>query len=78
MTKTYSTSDINRNWKIKVFGIINGAKVNTLVGVSGLLRILGGSIEKLQKMVGRAFKACAMKVACKLYGTPVVITFYAH
>ena len=43
---TYTTPEINRFFKIKVFGFIDGVKVNTLVGVSGLLRILGDE-EKL-------------------------------
>lgn len=31
----YTTKEINRNFKIKVNGIVNGKKVNVLVGVSG-------------------------------------------
>lgn len=74
--KTYTTCEINKNFRIKVSGIINGVKVNTLVGVSGLLQILGGSIEKLQKFVARAFNSLADKCACKIYGGAKV-TFYA-
>ena len=33
----YTTKEINRNFKIKVNGIVNGKKVNVLVGVSGLI-----------------------------------------
>lgn len=32
----YTTSEINRNYKIKVAGMVNGKKVNMLVGVAGL------------------------------------------
>ena len=38
----YTTKEINRNFKIKVNGIVNGKKVNVLVGVSGLIKIVGG------------------------------------
>lgn len=76
-TTNYSTREINKNFKIKVQGMVNGIKKNTLVGVSGLLAILGGSIEKLQKMVNRAFNAGLDKVVCKIYGGAKVI-FYAH
>lgn len=40
MQLNYSTSMINANFKIKVFGVVNGKKINTLVGVSGLIRLL--------------------------------------
>ena len=46
LTKSYgeiqlNTATINRNFRIKVNGYVNGVKVNKLVGVSGLLAILG-------------------------------------
>ena len=31
------------NFRIKIFGILNGIKVNTLVGVSGLINLFGES-----------------------------------
>lgn len=37
----YTTKEINRNFKVKVNGIVNGKKVNVLVGVSGLIKIVG-------------------------------------
>lgn len=37
----YTTKEINRNYKIKVNGIVDGKKVNVAVGVSGLIRIVG-------------------------------------
>lgn len=41
-TLAYSTSEINRNYRIKVYGLDeNGNKVNKLVGVSGLLKLVG-------------------------------------
>lgn len=86
MNKTYFTSSyglvvlttaaINRNFRIKVNGIVNGKYVSKLVGVRGLLSILGGSWDKLVKLVLRAFNCLADKCACKLYGG-AKITFYA-
>lgn len=74
-TKTiYTTSEINRFFKIKVFGFVNGVKINTLVGVSGLLRILGDE-EKLQKFVARAFASGKNRTDCKVYGG-ARISFY--
>ena len=73
---TLNTATINRNFRIKVYGIVNGVKVNKLVGVSGLLAILGGSWDKLVKFVLRAFNSLADKCACKIYGGATV-TFYA-
>lgn len=71
-----NVTNINRNFRIKVYGMVNGVKVNKLVGVSGLLEILGGNIEKLVKMVLRALNAAADKCRCKLYGGAAV-TFYS-
>ena len=71
-----TTATINRNFRIKVSGLVNGQRVNKLVGVSGLLAILGGSWDKLVKFVLRAFNSLADKCACKIYGGATV-TFYA-
>lgn len=38
---TYSSRDINRNFRIKAAGLHQGRKINTLVGVSGLIRLVG-------------------------------------
>ena len=80
-TKSYgeiqlTTATINRNFRIKVNGIVNGFYVNTLVGVSGLLAILGGDWDKLVKMALRAFNNLTDKCSCKIYGGATV-TFYA-
>jgi hypothetical protein len=66
MELNYSTSEINRNFKIKVFGRINGRKVNTLVGVSGLLRILDGATDLVNRLLDRAFSSKGDKCVCKL------------
>lgn len=76
-TKNYTKTEINRDWLIKVNGIVNGVKVNVLVGVRGLLAILGGSWERLQKLVRRAYASLTDKCECKVYNGPRV-TFYAH
>lgn len=73
---TLNTAIINRNFRIKVNGYVNGQKINKLVGVSGLLEILGGSLDKLVKFVLRAFNNLTDKCACKIYGGAKV-TFYA-
>ena len=62
----YSTSEINRNFKIKVFGHINGHKINTLVGVSGLLNLLDGAVDLMNRLLDRAFASKGDKCVCKL------------
>ena len=37
----YTTKEINRTFKIKVNGLFNGKKINTLAGVSGLIKLVG-------------------------------------
>jgi len=39
-TLKYTTREINANYKIKVSGMYEGNKINTLVGVSGLIRLV--------------------------------------
>lgn len=75
--KSYTDKQINQSFKIKVFGIVNGCKVNTLVGVSGLLAILNGDKDKLFKMVTRAFASGKDRTDCKIYGG-ARISFYVH
>lgn len=61
----YTTSFINRNFRLKVYGRDDdGNRVNKLVGVSGLIELIGE--ELLNKFVGRALKAGLDKVVCKL------------
>lgn len=71
----YSTKQINCNFKIKVFGIVDGVKKNILVGVSGLLYILGGDIELMNRLLDRAFASMNDKCVCKLR-RGVKISFY--
>lgn len=37
----YTTKEINRNSRIKINGIVDGKKVNKLVGVKGLIELIG-------------------------------------
>lgn len=72
----YTTKEVNHNFKIKVYGKDqNGHKLNTLVGVSGLIKLIG--IELFNKFVTRAKKACfnAAKCVCKLR-RGLKVTFY--
>lgn len=70
----YTTAQINRNFLIKVSGVNGeGKRLNTLVGVSGLLRLIG---EKLaNNLLTRAFKCMLDKCVCKLR-RGLKITFY--
>lgn len=61
----YTTKEINRNFKIKVNGIVNGKKVNVLVGVSGLIKIVG-DIKLVNRLLKRAFNCYGDKEVCKL------------
>lgn len=51
MIKNYTVTEINRNFLIKVYGVDQeGNKVNKLVGVSGLLKLIGLELAgKFQK-----------------------------
>ena len=66
MELNYSTSEINANFKIKVFGWLNGKKINTLVGVSGLLNLLDGAVDLVNRLLDRAFNSKGDKCVCKL------------
>lgn len=70
----YTTKEINRNFKIKVNGIVNGKKVNVLVGVSGLIKIVG-DIKLVNRLLKPAFNCYGDKEVCKLR-RGVKITFY--
>lgn len=70
----YTTREINCNYKIKINGIVNGKKVNMLVGVSGLIKIVG-DIDLVNRLLDRAFNCIGDKEVCKLR-RGVKITFY--
>lgn len=61
----YTTKKINGNFKIKVSGQYNGEDVNTLVGVSGFLRMVN-DVELCNRLLDRAFNSVEDKCVCKL------------
>lgn len=62
---TYTTKQINRDFRIKVSGRDEGGKkINTLVGVSGAIALIGE--EFLEKFVSRAYDAGLDACICKL------------
>lgn len=75
-TLKYTTKEINRNYKIKVSGLYEGSKINTLVGVSGLLRLVG-DIELTNRLLDRAFNDMSDCCVCKLR-RGIRVSFYVH
>ena len=73
-TLKYTTKEINRNYKIKVSGMFEGAKVNTLVGVTGLVRMVN-DIELTNRLLDRAFACMGDVCVCKLR-RGIKISFY--
>lgn len=70
----FRTEFINLNWKIKVNGGVNGSRMNTLVGVSGLINLVG--IDLANSLFERAQRGCGQKTVCKLR-RGLKVTFYA-
>lgn len=68
-----TTKEINMNFRIKVNGIVDGKKINTLVGVKGLIELIG--VEMANKMLRRAFNGTDNKTVCKLR-RGIKISFY--
>ena len=64
-TLEYTTREINFNYKIKISGVYEGKKINTLVGVSGLIRLVN-NIELTNRLLDRAFKSREDSCKCKL------------
>lgn len=60
----YTKREINANYRIKVFGVENGQKLNTLVGVSGLLRLIGADL--FNRFMERRVKCMDDVCVCKL------------
>lgn len=72
----FSTNEINRNFKIKVYGTNDGKKVDHAVGVSGLIRIIG-DYDIVNSMLEKAFNKGKDKVICKLR-RGLKVTFYSY
>lgn len=61
----FTTKFINQNFRIKVFGRDeNGKKINTLLGVSGIIHMIGE--ELFYKFVQRALDCMKDVCVCKL------------
>lgn len=73
-TLKYTTRQINKNYKIKVSGLYDGQKVNTLVGVSGLLKMVD-DVELTNRLLDRAFNCMQDVCVCKLR-RGIKISFY--
>lgn len=73
-TLKYTTREINHNYKIKVAGMFDGQKVNTLVGVTGLIRMVN-DIELTNRLLDRAFACMDDVCVCKLR-RGIKISFY--
>jgi len=73
----FTTRQINFTFKIKVngFNFQCSKHVNTLVGVSGLIDLIG--IDLTNKLLKRAFDCKKDKEVCKLR-RGLKITFYYH
>ena len=63
-TLNHSTSEINQNFRIKVFGMVEGTKINTLVGVSGAVALIG--VDMFNTLLNRAFASTTDVCVCKL------------
>lgn len=71
----YTKKEVNSNFKIKVYGYTeSGKKVDTLVGVSGLILIIG--VEMANKTIARAMKSKGDSCVCKLR-RGIKVTYYA-
>ena len=72
---TYTTSTINRDFRIKVNGLNNeGNKINMLVGVSGCIALIGEAM--LEKFLDRAYTQGQDACTCKLR-RGLKVTFYS-
>ena len=64
-TKQLDSKFVNRNFRIKVFGYDeNGKKINTLMGVSGIIKLIGETL--FFKFVQRALDCMRDVCVCKL------------
>lgn len=65
MKQVFSTSWINSNFRIKVYGRDEqGKRINSLFGVSGIIAMIGETL--FFKFLQRAINSMADKCVCKL------------
>ncbi len=70
----YPSKEINIDFRIKVYGLDeNGNRLNTLVGVKGLVNLIGEDLAN--KFLERAYRLVSSKTVCKLR-RGLCITFY--
>lgn len=70
----YPSKEINIDFRIKVYGLDeNGNRLNTLVGVKGLVNLIGEDLSN--KFLERAYRLVSSKTVCKLR-RGLCITFY--
>lgn len=60
----YTSRFINRNFLLKVAGIDKGNRINTLVGVTGMVALIG--VDLFNKFINRAINAGDDKCVCHL------------
>ena len=64
-TLALPSAQINRNWRLKVYGVdAAGRRINKLVGVAGLVALIG--VEMLNKLLRRAVDCMLDVCHCKL------------
>ena len=68
--------DVAHNFKIKVSGMIDEKKINTLVGVAGLIRFVD-DIELTNRLLDRAFNSREDRCICRLR-RGIRIYFYVY
>jgi hypothetical protein len=71
----YKPKQIVQDYLIKVYGYINGQRINKLLGVYGLVQLVG--YERANKMLDRAYACTGDVQRCKVYGG-VQVSFYIH
>ena len=71
----YTPKQIVKDYIIKVYGWMNGERLNKAVGVQGLVELIG--YERANKMLTRAYACTGDVQRCKVYGG-LQISFYIH
>lgn len=68
--KVFTTSDINRNFRIKVYGYVDGVRVNTLLALELLGDLFYRLVERAMNRLGETGKT-----VCRLR-RGIRVTFY--